>query len=341
MYFLYPTAFEESCVPTEQTGGDKGAGLVNQKSLFLMMRSMERAGVPTKFPHCSGLYHQLASKSWTYVLALTPHLRVPPTIAVPRALIEAEDGCARAAALAMESLREAKRQQAKLRGDAAADINADIEKGVLKLGFSWEALDVKFFQGQDGLEQSLYELTQTIEISDELTAQPHDCESLILQEYVPHDFELRIYTVEGKVEGSIFTKFCTIKANREFGDFKQVFDKDKAAKEWMGGDSAACDDAESQCLELTAHWLAWLRTQTCEVPPAIRFDYFCGRSSSQPGKAVVWTLEICELGFSMLAHKELPQKVFDAMLRSCMASQRRLTTSIEDPDRKRLRGGGC
>merc|ERR1719440_2623721 len=34
MYFLYPTAFEESCVPTAQTGGDNGAGLVDQKSFF-------------------------------------------------------------------------------------------------------------------------------------------------------------------------------------------------------------------------------------------------------------------------------------------------------------------
>jgi hypothetical protein len=325
MYFLYPTAFEESCIPTEQTGGDGGAGLIDQKSFFQMMKAVERAGVPTRFPHCSGLYELLASKRWTYMLSLTPHLRVPPTVAVPRSLIEmegglskAEGGCATAASAAMAALLETKRQQAILRGEDAS--NVEITKGVAKLGFSWEALDVKFWKGQDGLQQSLFDLTQVIEISDEFTAQPHDLESLIVQEYMTHDYELRIYVVEGKVEGSIYTKFCSIKQNQEFGDFHQLFRKEEAAKQWMGNDMTACEDGERQCLQLTEHWLAWLRTQACDLPPAIRFDYFVGRGD-QAGKAVVWTLEICELGFSMLAHKELPQKVFDAMLRSCMDGQ--------------------
>merc|ERR1712050_72314 len=97
----------------------------------------------------------------------------------------------------------------------------------------------------------------------------------------------------------IFTKFCEVKANNEFGDFKQCFNKVEAAKWWMGGDVAAISDGERQCRELTAHWLNWVQAQSCEVPAAIRFDYFVGRTM-QPGVAEVWTLEICELGFSML-----------------------------------------
>ena len=46
----------------------------------------------------------------------------------------------------------------------------------------------------------------------------------------------------------------------------------------------------------------------------------------EPGKAVVRTLEICELGFSMLGKKGLPKKVFSAMLRACMEDE------IEVPD---------
>lgn len=41
----------------------------------------------------------------------------------------------------------------------------------------------------------------------------------------------------------------------------------------------------------------------------IRFDFFVGRSS-EPGKAIVRTLEICELGFSMLGKKDQPLRVF-------------------------------
>jgi hypothetical protein len=55
------------------------------------------------------------------------------------------------------------------------------------------------------------------------------------------------------------------------------------------------------------------------VPPAVRFDYFIGRCAEK-GKAFVWTLEICELGFSMLGEPDLPKKVFQAMLNNCISS---------------------
>eukprot|EP00927_Polykrikos_kofoidii_P019899 TRINITY_DN19331_c0_g1_i1.p1 TRINITY_DN19331_c0_g1~~TRINITY_DN19331_c0_g1_i1.p1 ORF type:complete len:580 (-),score=89.20 TRINITY_DN19331_c0_g1_i1:59-1798(-) len=313
MYFLYPTAFEEGCVPTMETGSDNGAGLVHQTSLFKMMRAVERAGIPTRFPHCSGLYEQLASKRWTHQLSLTPHLRVPPTVAVPRMLIERDS--ADAAAKAIATLNLVKKQQAKMRGEGPP---AGVQKGVAKLGFSWEALDVKFWSHKDKLAGTLDELSNTIKISDEFTAQPHDCEALLVQEYVPHDFELRMYAVDGKVVGTIFTKFCKIKENQEFGDFEQKFTRQEAAKSWMAGDQEAAEEGEQQCQELTEHWLAWLQTQSCEVPSAVRFDYFVSRDGKRRGKAVVWTLEICELGFSMLGHQHLPQKVFAAMLRSCV-----------------------
>jgi len=261
-------------------------------------------------------------------IADAAHLRVPPTVAVPRQLIE--QSCTEAAAKAFVALNAVKKQQASLRGEAVPQDH--IVKGVAKLGFSWEALDVKFWEHQEGLDTALWQLTQTIEISQELTAQPHDCESLIVQEYIPHDLELRIYAVNGEVAGHIYTKFKTIKDNLEFGDFEQSFSKGEAAKQWMDGDTAALDDGEKQCRELTTHWLEWIQSQTCEVPAGVRFDYFVGRSS-KPGKATVWTLEICELGFSMLNHKQLPRKVFAAMLDSCLDGSANVP-----PAAKRARG---
>jgi hypothetical protein len=146
MYFLYPTAFEENCVPTEETGEDEGAAHVDQKSLFRLMKAVERAGIPTRFPHCSGFYELLASKRWTHMMTLATQHRVPPTVALPRMLIETN--IKHAASCAMKSLLEVKKQQAILRGESA-DVEP-IVKGVAKLGFSWEALDVKFWEGQQG-----------------------------------------------------------------------------------------------------------------------------------------------------------------------------------------------
>eukprot|EP00933_Yihiella_yeosuensis_P039328 TRINITY_DN3329_c2_g1_i2.p1 TRINITY_DN3329_c2_g1~~TRINITY_DN3329_c2_g1_i2.p1 ORF type:complete len:551 (+),score=79.00 TRINITY_DN3329_c2_g1_i2:78-1655(+) len=323
MYFLYPTGFEENCVPNLQTGEDSGAALVDQKTLFRTMQAMERCGIPTRFPHQSGLYELLASKRWTYYLATVPQFRVPPTVSVPRMLIEQDS--ANAAEWGLNALEGVKKLQAMMRSEQVL-AGGRIETGVAKLSFSWEALDVKMWKnGKQGLTDALYALTQVIEISKELTAQPHDCEGIIVQEYIPHDLELRIYIVDGKPEGLIFTKFCRVKANNEFGDFEQLFSQEEAAKQWMEGDQEALQDALTQCYAVSQLWLEWLKPQVCEMPPAIRFDYFVGRSS--PGKAYVWTLEICELGFSMLGHKNLPRKVFDAMLRSCVSSSPRASAA--------------
>jgi len=241
---------------------------------------------------------------------------VPPTIAMPRHLCE--QGCAMAAQKGLAALTNVRNQQHKLRGEPVP--TEPITKGVAKLGYSWEALDVKFWQEQSGLKDALFNLTQTIEISQELTGQPHDLEAIIVQEYCKHDLELRLYVVEGKVESAIYTKFCRIKENLEFGDFHELFDRKEAAKQWMGNDIAALLDGEKQCREITQQWLVWVEAQISEPPPAIRFDFFVGRTE-KAGQAFVWTLEICELGFSMLGAKDLPAKVFGAMLRSCLEEQ--------------------
>eukprot|EP00933_Yihiella_yeosuensis_P069507 TRINITY_DN7612_c0_g1_i1.p1 TRINITY_DN7612_c0_g1~~TRINITY_DN7612_c0_g1_i1.p1 ORF type:complete len:498 (-),score=111.30 TRINITY_DN7612_c0_g1_i1:224-1717(-) len=316
MYHLYPTGFEENCIPTQETGEDGGAALVDQKSFFRMMQAVERAGIPTRFPHPSGLYELLASKRWTYYMSLVPHLNVPPTVSVPRALIESCHGDAKlAAGKAFMALNNVRRRQHQMRGEP--DPPTQILKGVAKLGFSWEALDVKFWQGAEGLETAIHQLSQAIEISGELTAQPHDLEAIIVQEYVPHDLEMRLYFVEGKVEATIFTKFCKIKENLEFGDFKESFVLEDAARMWMSNDVEALKDGQRKGTELGKNWLDFLQAQTCEMLPAIRFDFFVKRTP-QGGTAEVWTLEICELGFSMLGEKSLPNKVFAAMLRSCV-----------------------
>merc|ERR1719281_1773436 len=108
------------------------------------------------------------------MMSLTPHLRVPPTVALPRQMIERDVD--KAAASARKTLREVKKQQAILRKEDVAKADKPIQKGVAKLGFSWEALDVKFWEGQGGLEVAIDDLTRAIEINQELTGQPHDLE---------------------------------------------------------------------------------------------------------------------------------------------------------------------
>ena len=63
-----------------------------------------------------------------------------------------------------------------------------------------------------------------------------------------------------------------------------------------------------QCYVYVISLFTWCSTHRFEKPTGnshrgIRFDFFVGRSS-ESGKAIVRTLEICELGFSMLGKKD-------------------------------------
>ena len=56
--------------------------------------------------------------------------------------------------------------------------------------------------------------------------------------------------------------------------------------------------AERKVRVLVARWLVWLRCRSCDAPPALRMDFLVKRTG--PGQAEVSTLELTELGFSML-----------------------------------------
>lgn len=92
-----------------------------------------------------------------------------------------------------------------------------------------------------------------------------------------------------------------------------------ATREWLGGDRNAVLEAERIGKELAERWLRWLELECCEPVPAIRFDFFVKRTA--PGKVDVSILEICELGFSMLGSSKLPEKVFGAVVRSCLGEE--------------------
>ena len=85
-----------------------------------MMQAVERTGIPSRFPHDSGFYELLASKRWTFYMALVPHLQLPATIALPRMLIAQNGGdCKQAANWAYRALKTVREKQHLLRGETA------------------------------------------------------------------------------------------------------------------------------------------------------------------------------------------------------------------------------
>lgn len=92
-------------------------------------------------------------------------------------------------------------------------------------------------------------------------------------------------------------------------------DRADAIDAWMSGDEPSMAQAERKAAKLVQVWLAWFRTQSVEALPGVRIDVLIKRTG--PGAAEVFTLELTELGFSMLGVAALPPMVFAALLRSC------------------------
>ena len=72
--------------------------------------------------------------------------------------------------------------------------------------------------------------------------------------------------------------------------------------------------AEKRVRSLIARWLVWLRCQSSEPTPCIRMDLLVSRAG--PGRSEVHTLELTEMGFSMLAWPDGPRVVFNALVES-------------------------
>ncbi|CAD7946551.1 unnamed protein product [Amoebophrya sp. A120] len=271
MFFLQPTGFDTESEPALMTGDENGAGSLEYESLYKLIRASERCGMVTRFPHSAHFYQILTNKEWTHQLCLNPKYRIPASIAVPRMWIERD--VAITAAKARKMLQMVRDKQTAL-GMCPAK---KIVQGVGKLGYSWEALDVKLWRedvGNYNLVSALNDLTQQIEITSNFVGQAHTLDHVIVQEFVHHATEMRLYFVENKCEFVMFTKFGKIKANQEFGDFNYLT-KDQVLATGFHNDKEALDKAIEMGKETARELLDWVRTQTLDDEiPALRFDFF-------------------------------------------------------------------
>jgi hypothetical protein len=120
--------------------------------------------------------------------------------------------------------------------------------------------------------------------------------------------------VRGQVVHVVYSNFTRMDPDGFLCDFRM---KDRAGclREWMGDDEPALQAAEAQMQRLVEVWLVWLRCRSAEPPPALRMDFLLHRPAA--GQVAVHTLELTELGFSMLAWQDGPRYVFGALMESC------------------------
>eukprot|EP00315_Gephyrocapsa_oceanica_P012730 CAMPEP_0185286686 /NCGR_PEP_ID=MMETSP1363-20130426/2392_1 /TAXON_ID=38817 /ORGANISM="Gephyrocapsa oceanica, Strain RCC1303" /LENGTH=565 /DNA_ID=CAMNT_0027882495 /DNA_START=12 /DNA_END=1709 /DNA_ORIENTATION=+ len=302
-YFLWPTHQQDATADQ--------AGMVPARAYFAAMNLLESAGLPTRFPHPSALYHTLLGKDWQANLCLLPRLRIPPTVTVNRADLVA-GGAARTAGRALAALAEVRAARYGQRGEPAhlapsalVDSGAVARRGVVKLGFSWEAAHVCMWRGEQGLASALESLSDLPGC---------DAASLLVQDYVPSSFEARTYVVGGKPAHTVYSSFERVDPHGYVRDFVER-DREGALRDWMDADVGAMAHAERRIARLIQHWMVWLRCKCASAPiPALRIDCLVKRVA--PGRAEVHTLELTELGFSMLSWADGPRAVFSAVLAS-------------------------
>ncbi|KAL1496077.1 hypothetical protein AB1Y20_014704 [Prymnesium parvum] len=297
-YFLWPVMATD--------GECDQSGMVHQEEYFAAVRGFEASGIPTRFPHPSQLYQMLLSKEWQTQACLLPRFHVPPVTTVNRASVVADPlRAARSALDALEEIRSLRYGGADQEPACIKPGEGEVRKGVVKLGYAWEAAHVRLFRGEKQLALALHGLA---------TEQGSESCSVFVQDFCRNQFEMRLFVVRGEVAHIVYSNFENVDVDGYCRDFVKKSRGD-AINDWLSGDAQAMDQAEKKCKKMVKQWLTWLRCQSSEPIAAIRMDMLISRAHD--GSVEVHTLELTECGFSMLAWPEGPQTVFGALLASC------------------------
>ncbi|CAE8587451.1 unnamed protein product [Polarella glacialis] len=309
-WMLWPVEWED-CGCTEM-------GYVVRESFFRAMRSCQASGICSAFPHPAELYELIASKSWKVSLSLDPLAMLPAAVVVSRSSVESDPvSAARKAVFGLEQIRR-QNPFPVLPGEPAAPSSVNefgVKRGVVKLGWSWEAKDVMVFNSEEELG---WRMAEVLLESSGCTAS--EC---IVQEWVDFDFELRCYFVPPRgwvsshflkperIEWNAWGEPCAQGRPRGF----ELLTEEMCLSRW-GQDEGAMLSAKEQAVEISQHLLAWLLPTGSRPVPMIRLDFMTRRVSS--GKARVVFGEFCEMGAAMLGWKEGTVTMWRAALDSAL-----------------------
>ena len=144
--------------------------------------------------------------------------------------------------------------------DALAHLGLDVPHVVCKLGYSYEALDVKF-AGPEELPEALYFLlSQANYLSD----------CVYVQQRVAVSCEARCFLLRGEIRSVLYTRFRSLR-----GGFVRDYEKLPAAEALgacFGGDAAAWEEAQEQMRRLSRRWHRWLLAQCAEPTVSVRSE---------------------------------------------------------------------
>jgi len=275
------------------------------------MRAVQATGIRTGFPHSADLYELITSKTWLATLSLLPNACLPAAVLVNKgSLGSGPVEAARRALASLQFLRAHNAFQQDSDHPAPSVVNQNgIQKGVVKLGWSWEARFVKVFTSLDELAAAIREL---------LTTPGCLASSCIVQEWVDFDFEMRFYffpPAKRSSDSPLLPTRCEFNAwncsdNGQPGQFIRL-SREACIHRWAG-DASALQHAYDRAVTLSQFLLQWLLCLDADPVPMIRLDFMLRRIG--PGKARVIFGEFCEMGACCLGWEEGPPTVWRAAL---------------------------
>lgn len=282
---------------------------VERRILFASMRGLEAAGVRSSFPHPGDLYEHITSKAWMATVCQEPKARLPSAVLVDRQAIMKDP--AKEATDALKRLEAIRQTSVFSDSGGPSVVNKEVlKKGAVKIGWSWEAKYVWFFNSPNELASCLYEM---IRLPGCLS------DTCIVQEWVDFDFEVRLFFFPSRdwappailhPKHYEYTSWSTGAGARKPGSFTKP-GRPEVLERW-DGDATALDLAHAQAEEAAQFLIARLLTVHPVPIPMIRLDFMCKRLG--PGQVQVAFGEYCECGACCLQWNEGPPTVWKACL---------------------------
>lgn len=311
-WMLWPSEWEDF------RGADYAA-YIERHTFFASIRACEAVGIRTGFPHPADQYEQITSKAWMATLCLLPQARLPAATMVSKGNVMSD--VKRSAKQALATLAYVRSQNpfpvAEGEPPAPSVVNKDgVVKGVVKLGWSWEARFVSIFKGEEDLGVKMTEL---------LTKEGCLANTCVVQEWVDFDFEMRLYffppddwtpsTEKLQPTRIECNAWSGSMENGERRNFHKLKKEDVLTKYWKDDDKAF-ESAKKQAINYSQHLIGWLLLNNAQPVPMIRLDFMLLRMG--PGKVRVIFGEYCEMGACSLGWEEGPPSLWKAALDSAL-----------------------
>ena len=225
------------------------AAYVDADLLFPLVLRMEAAGICSCWPHPLQLWKLLTSKEWMSQMCICPQFQIPLTTALSKALVLRD--ASKAAAMALQALRSLKKDR---------DETEVLEQVVVKLGYSYEGIDVKMVSCEQ-LAEALYFL---------LTQPNYNNGTVYVQERINVSLEARCFLINGRLEKVLYTRFARIDVQGYVREYEKESCGLRAMRDWFMNDEEAWKDAMKQIQQLCDRWTLWLLAQSAEPTVSLR-----------------------------------------------------------------------